>query len=172
MKEKYIKSFENLLNNMGINNIDKDIEMSNLYFGISKSLEKYNENNNVFLNSKYVKILNTFYIDNLTLEEKQILENTEIISNEFIKQTIKKVLSKNGVNTVMYNPPMPERNVENGTLVLQLIVGKNTTLLRGEEYINNLKKQDKYLKDIVEKYEMKLQQNLNINCKIFIDRLV
>ena len=160
-KEVYKNSLIELLNKeLGIDNLDNIIEESNCLFRPSTTFEEYG----YMRLSKYVYCLNSLYLDNL--------DKIEEPTNEFIKSTIKSVITKKGVNNITYFNPTPETIIKNGTLVFAFIYGKNKEELAGDDYISNIKKQ----KDFILKLEKFIEENVmtkfNINCKVLNYKIV
>lgn len=160
-KEVYKNSLIELLNKeLGIDNLDNIIEESNCLFSPSTTFEKYG----YMRLSKYIYCLNSLYLENL--------DEIEEPTNEFIKSTMKTVITKKGVNNITYFNPTPETIIKNGTLVFAFIYGKNKEELAGDDYISNIKKQ----KDFILKLEKFIEENVmtkfNINCKVLNYKIV
>ena len=154
-KEVYKNSLIELLNKeLGIDNLDNIIEESNCLFRPSTTFEKYG----YMRLSKYIYCLNSLYLDNL--------DKIEEPTNEFIKSTIKTVITKKGVNNITYFNPTPETIIKNGTLVFAFIYGKNKEELAGDDYINNVKKQKEVISRIEEKLKKEVVEKFNIECKM------
>ena len=88
------------------------------------------------------------------------------MTEEFIKNTLKKVITKEGVKNITYFEPTPETIIKNGTLVFAFIYGKNKEEQSKEEYINNIRKQKEVINNIKEKLEKETLEKLNIECKM------
>lgn len=147
---------------------DSKIENANLYFGPSNDMK-----NNI--GSKYLSVLNNFYFSSLSNEELITLENKNKVDNEvlnIIANTYKKSIRKDGVSGIMYNPPLPEHYVENGSLVLEFVYGKNTTKVKEEEYIELYKAQKAFIDTIIKDIKEEVSNKLGINCEIFVDKRV
>lgn len=154
-KEVYKNSLIELLNKeLGIDNLDNIIEESNCLFRPSTTFEKYG----YMRLSKYIYCLNSLYLENLDKIEEQ--------TNEFIKSTIKTVITKKRVNNITYFNPTPETIIKNGTLVFAFIYGKNKEELAGDDYINNVKKQKEVISRIEEKLKKEVVEKFNIECKM------
>ena len=154
-KEVYKKGLIELLNKeLGIDNLDNIIEESNCLFRPSTTFEKYG----YMRLSKYIYCLNSLYLENL--------DKIEEPTNEFIKSTIKTVITKKGVNNITYFNPTPETIIKNGTLVFAFIYGKNKEELAGDDYINNVKKQKEVISRIEEKLKKEVVEKFNIECKM------
>lgn len=154
-KEVYKNSLIELLNKeLGIDNLDNIIEESNCLFRPSTTFEKYG----YMRLSKYIYCLNSLYLENL--------DKIEEPTNEFIKSTIKTVITKKGVNNITYFNPTPETIIKNGTLVFAFIYGKNKEELAGDDYINNVKKQKEVISRIEEKLKKEVVEKFNIECKM------
>ena len=154
-KEVYKNSLIELLNKeLGIDNLDNIIEESNCLFRPSTTFEKYG----YIRLSKYIYCLNSLYLENL--------DKIEEPTNEFIKSTIKTVITKKGVNNITYFNPTPETIIKNGTLVFAFIYGKNKEELAGDDYISNIKKQKEVISRIEEKLKKEVVEKFNIECKM------
>lgn len=154
-KEVYKNSLIELLNKeLGIDNLDNIIEESNCLFRPSTTFEKYG----YMRLSKYIYCLNSLYLENL--------DKIEEPTNEFIKSTIKTVITKKGVNNITYFNPTPETIIKNGTLVFAFIYGKNKEELAGDDYINNVKKQKEVISRIEEKLKKEVVEKFNVECKM------
>ena len=154
------------------NDIDKKIENSNLYFGPSKTLQASPKNKNI--NSKYFAFLNPLFIEKLSIEDINILKNKELIDNETINivlKTLKDIITKDGVSKVCYNPPMPKHFVDNGTLVLQFVYGKNTKKITGDDFFTNDKAQKEFIEEMTNYIKTKIKNKLNIDTHIFVDKM-
>ena len=167
MKEKYKQGFISYLHSIiDIKKYDDIVNHSELYFGQSNSVFRNIESN-------YYSLINDFYIDNLSEEHKQILNSKNTIDDEvllIVKDTFKDVLKKGNSEYVMYNPPIPEHRVLNGSLVLEFVYGKNSQKLSNDEYIDLVKKQRDFIKKINESLIKELSETLNIPVYIFVEK--
>lgn len=168
---KYKEGFEGLLNQkLKLNNIDIELYNSNLYFSPSTSVKnKFSTH----LKSDYIYYINDFYIENMSIEDIERFKKVRAISEktfEIVKRTYKDVLLKKNVDTVMYNPPSLLNKVRNGTLVLMLVYGKNKRKLSEEEYLENRLKQKIFLENISLKLEKKVNEALEIPCRVIIEK--
>lgn len=168
---KYKEGFEGLLNQkLKLNNIDIELYNSNLYFSPSTSVKnKFSTH----LKSDYIYYINDFYIENMSIEDIERFKKVTAISEktfEIVKRTYKDVLLKKNVDTVMYNPPSLLNKVRNGTLVLMLVYGKNKRKLSEEEYLENRLKQKIFLENISLKLEKKVNEALEIPCRVIIEK--
>ncbi|MBQ3298044.1 MAG: hypothetical protein IJG97_04470 [Bacilli bacterium] len=148
--------------------IDSIVDNANLYFGPSNDIT-YN------INSKYFSVLNSFYFSSLTDEELIALENKKSIDNEvldIVARTYKNSLRKDGVSGVMYDPPAPDHYVENGSLVLEFVYGKNTKKVSDEEYITLYKNQKAFIEAMTDSIKNVFFDKLGINCEIFVSKRV
>ena len=73
---------------------------------------------------------------------------------------------------IMYNPPMPEHAVKNGTLVLEFVYGKNTSIIPEEQYSLLIRKQKEFIKNISEEIKNEIKEKLGLNCEIFINKRI
>ena len=159
MKEEYKEVYKNSLiellkSELNLDSLDNVVEESNCLFTPSTTFEKYG----YMKVSKYIYCLNNLYLDELN-------ENEEM-TEEFIKNTLKKVITKEGVKNITYFEPTPETIIKNGTLVFAFIYGKNKEKQIKEEYINNIRKQREVINNIKEKLEKETLEKLNIECKM------
>ncbi len=159
MKEEYKEVYKNSLiellkSELNLDSLDNVVEESNCSFTPSTTFEKYG----YMKVSKYIYCLNNLYLDELN-------ENEEM-TEEFIKNTLKKVITKEGVKNITYFEPTPETIIKNGTLVFAFIYGKNKEKQIKEEYINNIRKQREGINNIKEKLEKETLEKLNIECKM------
>ena len=159
MKEEYKEVYKNSLiellkRELNLDNLDKAVEESNCLFAPSTTFEKYG----YMKVSKYIYCLNSLYLDDLNKKEET--------REEFIKNTLKKVFTKEGVKNITYFEPTPETIIKNGTLVFAFVYGKNKEEQSKEEYINNIRKQKEVINNIKEKLEKETLEKLNIECKM------
>lgn len=157
-----------LKENIDFSYYDNKFSNSNLYFG--KSLTIINN-----LKSDFYNLKNSLYLDNLEDEYKNIINSKDTIDEEIIdvvSKTYKKVIEKPNVKYVMYNPPMPEHNVENGSLVLEFSYGKNTKRMDDNEYVEFVKKQRQFINDVNEELKKEIYNKLGIKCFIFVKKVV
>lgn len=165
----YKEGFFTLLNNtFNFSYIDEKIDKSNLLFTNIKLNEKYSS----FI-SKYFRCLNQFYIEKLEEQYLNILIKKEKIDNEVLNIvgiTYKEILKKDNVKTVTYNPPTLENIVENGTIVIELVYGKNSKELSKEEFLVNLRKQNEFLKQLISDLEKEIIENTGLKTKIFLNK--
>ena len=165
----YKEGFFTLLNNtFNFSYIDEKIDKSNLLFTNIKLNEKYSS----FI-SKYFRCLNQFYIEKLEEQYLNILIKKEKIDNEVLNIvgiTYKEILKKDNVKTVTYNPPTLENIVENGTIVIELVYGKNSKELSKEEFLVNLRKQNEFLKQLISDLEKEMIEKTGLKTKIFLNK--
>ena len=160
-KEVYKSSLIELLNKeLGIDNLDNIIEESNCLFRPSTTFGKYG----YMRLSKYIYCLNSLYLENL--------DKIEEPTNEFIKSTIKTVITKKGVNNITYFNPTPETIIKNGTLVFAFIYGKNKEELARDDYISKKKKQKEFILKLEKYIEENVITKFNINCKVLNYKIV
>ncbi len=152
-KEVYRKNFQKLLNKeLYIDNLDSLIEESDCLFAPSMTFEEYG----YMRISKYIYCLNSLYLENLD-------KNMEP-TNEYIKSTMKRALTKEGAKNITYFNATPETIIKNGTLVLTIVYGKNKE--EAEDYLNNIKRQKEVIKIIKEKLENNAKEKFDIECKV------
>lgn len=173
VEEKYKNAFEKLIDEeFHLYEVDKKLESANLLFAPSNITLKYK---NTKINSNYMRCLNYFYVEELDESDIEVIKKEEELSNEIldiVKRTYQKVITKKGVKTICYNPPTPERIIENGSLVLELSYGKNTKKVPDEEYINLIKKQKEIIGNIIKEIEKDVLEKWNIPCKILVEKRV
>lgn len=148
--------------------LDSRVENANLLFGPSNDI-----NNNI--GSKYFSVLNDFYFSSLTNEELITLENKRVVDAEVIgivENTYKNSIRKDGVSGMMYEPPRPEHYVENGSLVLEFVYGKNIKKVPNTEYIKLYRDQKDFINSMIEDIKQDVENRLGINCEIFVDKRV
>jgi hypothetical protein len=168
LEENYQKYFDvYVMNVLNLNEYDEIIRNSGLLFGHSITI-----NNN--WNLEYIRCPNKFNLTCLTEEDKNILcsDATATKKNEIIMRTYKDALKLDGVNFVAYDSSDDEAIIKNGTLVLELVYGKNTAKLEKEQYIENMRKQDELLTNIVKEIEDRISSRLQIPGKVLIVRAV
>ena len=103
------------------------------------------------------------------------MENKKSIDNEvldIVARTYKNSLRKDGVSGVMYDPPAPDHYVENGSLVLEFVYGKNTKKVSDEEYITLYKNQKAFIEAMTDSIKNVFFDKLGINCEIFVSKRV
>ena len=145
------------------------------FFWTFQSGKREKEKNNSVLQTDYFSILNPFYIEKLSQEDINWLKEKKVADQEvlqLIERTYKNILKKEGVETVMYNPPLKEHAVSNGTLVLELRYGKNIRNLTGKDYVENMEKQRAFLEELTEQLEERIEEVLGMKGKISIEKVV
>lgn len=163
LEEKYAQNFYKYLDNIiDFHKYDEKINNSGLYFGKSNDV-KHN------ILSDFLSILNNFYVEKLSEEDKEKLNINDI---EVIKKTYIDILKKGNDKMIMYNPPMPEHAVKNGTLVLEFVYGKNTSIIPEEQYSLLIRKQKEFIKNISEEIKNEIKEKLGLNCEIFINKRI
>ena len=166
MEELYKNELINFLQKeIDFKKYDKEIEESNLYFGKSISIK-----NKL---SEYFELRNNLYIENLSEEEKNTLnsDNKQDVY-ELIKNTYKKVITKENANNIMYDPPMPSHYVKNGSLVLTFIYGRNTEEVEDNKYKDLIIKQKQFIENIVKEITNEIKNKINIDTIIFIEKRI
>lgn len=164
-KQGFIKYIDEIID---FNKYDLMIENSLLYFGQAKS---HKEN----IKSKYYSLLNDFYVEKLSEEHKIILEKKEQIDEEtinIVKSTYKEVLKKGEYENIMYNPPLPEHHVKNGSLVLEFVYGKNVQTFSKEEYAELVKKQRNLIEEVNNELKKEISEKLNISVVVFVEKRI
>ena len=147
IKEIYKGAFCQLLNQrIGISSFDEKIESANLFFAPSNDIH-------CNVNSKYFSVLNDFYLSKLSEDELVSLEGKKEIDSkvlEVVERTYKECIKKDGVSGIMYGKPRPDHYVENGSVVLEFVYGKNTRKLSDEEYMEIYRQQKNFINSMVE----------------------
>ena len=163
--------FSVLLNSkIDFKEIDSKIENANLHFTKSKKAE-VNKN----INSDYIICLNELFINKLSDNDINILMNKSLVDEEvlnIVNRSLEDILIKDGVKMITYEYTIPDRIIENGTIVLEFLYAKNDVELRGEDYINNYKKQQEFINTLKQDIEEKVEREFNIKCKLLIDKTV
>jgi len=172
----YKKVFDNYLESLIPikEKVDKKLEESKLDYG---KLPKEQENaykKFSYLNSDYFFVRNFFYIERLEEDDLKEFVNKikekdfEINDNltEIVKRTFKdiiKVISRRGHEKfkVFYGPVVPLFEFYNDSLVLFINYGRNTIKLEGEEFINNKRKKEAYLKKLTEELKKEFEEKLD-----------
>ena len=173
LEKVYKKYFYTYLNTiLNINNYDKMIDNSNLYFDISKTY--YNECQSMF-KTKYIRCLNKLYINKISKEDEiKLLDNNVSHEDKFkiIHKTLKSVITKDNVKNIMYDYDIPERIIKNGTLVFEIDYGKNNENLDDSAFFDNMKKQNKLLNSIKINFEREIKDKLGIEGIILIQKVI
>ena len=171
MEDKVLNLYKNcfisyLISNLDLKKYDDMIEKERLYFSPSGSIFKN-------LGSNYFSLLNEFYLDKLEDCYKNILSSKSNIDDEvflIVKETYKKVLKKDDSEFIMYNPPLPEHRVKNGSIVFEFVYGKNSEKLNEEEYLKNMKKQREFIDKISGLIIREVEEKLEVACTIFAEK--
>lgn len=169
LKELYIKYFINYINEkVDFSKYESMIEKSNLFFSPSNSIDKN-------MKSNYYSLLNQFYFDKLDDKDKEILLSKDVTSSDIkriIEKSYKEVLKKGDMEYVMYNPPIPNHRVKNGSLVFEFVYGKNREKLNDEQYTVNMIKQREFISKINELLKRDIEEKIGIPCEIFVEKRV
>ena len=168
MEEKYKEIFlKYLINKIDFRKYDEEIDNSNLFFGTSRSFVSN-------INSKYFNLINTFYVDKLSESDINIISNYEDDETAFsvIERTYKEVLKKGDSDMIMYNPPVPEHNVKNGSIVFEFVYGKNIKKFSDEEFIQVLSSQRIFINNLVTRIENEIESFMGITCSIFVEKRI
>ena len=155
-----------------VKEFDDMIKNSDLYFGVSTQASK--ECREMF-DTDYIRCLNNFYIEKVNDNYKNILLDENLsVDGKFsvIKETINDVITSNKLHYITYGFVVEERMVENPSIVLEIVYGKNSEKLEGKEYIENSKKQRELLAYIVSQIESRCISALGIKCRVLIQREV
>lgn len=178
--EKYLCKKVNILK------YDNEIKNSNLDFGISKKKIILNGLKE-FLNTKYICLLNNFYIEKLSLEQIKVLEDhtnnkkyelTEEIE-EVIRSTYKEVIKKDYSRgkyiekrfSISYGTEMvPENFAYNDDLVLKIFYSRNERKLEDKDFIKNLRDKKQFLEIISNRIIDEINEKLNITCTVLKEK--
>ena len=172
----YKKYFEIYLNSqINLKEYDESMKNSELDFGILQSKVNIKSNLEEYLNLNYFYILNNFYIEKLTDEEKQILmsNNEEEIFN-LIKNTYKNIITytrediPNNRFKINYTFSTSKESFSyNDELVVAIYYGKNTIdLISKENYLDNYNKKQEFLNDLSNNLSNEIKSKLDLDCKI------
>lgn len=163
----YKEGVNYLLDNIiNFSNLSNAIDKSECYFTPSKTFKEYGY---LSTSSPYFYLLNTFYLENLSNDYLEILNNKEKIDEEaidIVKRTLKDVITKKDVKSITYFNPTPETIIKNGTLVFVFAYGKNSKSLSDDLYTSNVKKQKEFIKLLKENFESGIKSSLDIECKL------
>lgn len=173
VKEKYKSAFEKLIDEeFNLHEVDKKLEQANLFF--APSLVTL-DNTKTEIKSNYIRCLNSFFVEELEERDIEIIKSNDNLSKEIIevvKRTYKMVITKRNAKTICYNPPTPERIINNGTIVLELSYGRNTQKVSDQEYKDFMLKQKQVITSIVEKIEKDVLEKWNVSCKILVEKRI
>ena len=163
----YKEGVNYLLDNIiNFSNLSNAIGKSECYFAPSKTFKEYGY---LSTSSPYFYLLNTFYLENLSNDDLEILNNKEKIDEDainIVKRTLKDVITKKDVKSITYFNPTPETIIKNGTLVFIFVYGKNSKSLSDDLYTSNVKKQKEFIKLLKENFASGLKSSLDIECKL------
>ena len=163
----YKEGVNYLLDNIiNFSNLSNAIGKSECYFAPSKTFKEYGY---LSTSSPYFYLLNTFYLENLSNDDLEILKNKEKIDEDainIVKRTLKDVITKKDVKSIAYFNPTPETIIKNGTLVFIFVYGKNSKSLSDDLYTSNVKKQKEFIKLLKENFESGIKSSLDIECKL------
>lgn len=163
----YKEGVNYLLDNIiNFSNLSNAIDKSECHFAPSKTFKEYGY---LSTSSPYFYLLNTFYLENLSNDDLEILNNKEKIDEDainIIKRTLKDVITKKDVKSITYFNPTPETIIKNGTLVFIFVYGKNSKSLSDDLYTSNVKKQKEFIKLLKENFENGIKSSLDIECKL------
>lgn len=172
----YKKYFEIYLNSqINLKGYDELIKNSELDFGILQQKVNIKSNLEEYLNLNYFYILNNFYIEKLTDEEKLILRsnNEEEIFN-LIKNTYKNIITytrediPNKRFKINYTFSTSKESFSyNDELVVAIYYGKNTIdLISKENYLDNYHKKQEFLNDLSNNLSNDIKSKLDLDSKI------
>lgn len=184
LENKYKYLFEKyLFSKTNLRPFEIRLDNSNCYIGVGHPTpNQLISGLNEYLGSKYVYILNNFFVEKLSSEELRYLSicsYDDPQAMEFIARTYKEIIKNNFTNgiytdkiyKVCYGVAVPENFVQNDALVFKIFHGKNSKSLEGEEYINNMGKQREFFdalkKDIINEVSTKL----NIPCAVLVEKI-
>ncbi len=163
LEEKYRKCFgKYLVNIIDFSYYDQLIDNSGLYFGESNNIDKN-------INSKYFSMITKFFVENMSDEDITLLENDDL---GVIERTFRNVIKKKNSTNIMYDPPMPEHYVSNGSLVFEFVYGKNTAKVPDDYYAELITKQKKVINDTCNRLKKEIEDKFGLNCVVFVSKRV
>ena len=172
--KKYLEGVIELLSNIiDVDTINNSIDNCNLYFGESTLLNQKIGTKKI--KSKYLFLLNELYVEKLSQDDLNILENEECQNQQVInivKRTIKDVITKNNVTHITYGTARPETIIPNGNLVIMFATGKNTKKIIGDEYVNNMVQQKEFVDKLISEIETSIERETGIKCSIIKEKIV
>lgn len=166
-KKIYMDGLIQLLEeNINFEQYDKLLDSSNLFVVPSTCIKKN-------LNSNYYSLLNFINlekIDNVYIEKlnSKVSVDEEVIN--IVKSTYKEVLKKGDSEYIMYAPPIPDHRVPNGSIVLELVIGKSNCNYDVDRYLELIKKQREYIEKINNDIKKIIEEKMGIPCVIFFDK--
>lgn len=139
-----------------------------------------------YLNTKYIYLINNFYIEKLDLIDIEKLNNfangKENLNDElmnFVERTYKDVITKNFIDDryvdykfeICYGNAIPEEFASNDSIVFKIFYAKGPKILDGEEYAKNMLDQISFLDSVKLEMEKEISTKLNIPCKVLVQRV-
>lgn len=161
LENKYKKMFYDYLNQViDFQKYDQMIDESNLYFGESNDIEHN-------ISSKFFTVLNGIYLDKILEVEHSNIDF------EFVKRTYVDALKKlDGDTNIMYDPPLAEHIVKDGSLVMEFVYGKNIAVPSNIEYVELMKKQKEVINKVIEEIKKEVKEKLDLECAVFVSKRV
>ena len=156
-----------IIDKLELKQYDNLILNSNYLFGKSISIDNR-------LNLNFINCLNILDYDKISEENINILfsDVNDIEKIRVIENTYKDVMIYKDMKKITYGYVDEDRIIDNGTLVLEICYGKNTSKLTGEDYIENINNQRLFMEDIKKQLEDKINNILNINGRVLIAKIV
>ncbi len=149
---------------------DKVVEQIHLDFGVVPE-ERQNPYQKVSP-SKYFYIRNFLFIEKLEKEDIDLLKEKEEVDDsvlEVVKKTYPEIIRDNyrrGVyeetSTTCYGAMIPKNIIDSRNLVIVFHCGKNENIVRGKEFIENLKAQKFFIQEFSRTFERKLVGKLPV----------
>ena len=138
-----------------------------------------------YINSKFFVLVNNFFVEKLSIEQINILNKFLVTSQidsdniMLVKDSYKDIIKNNYLKNnysdkiykICYGSVTPSNFADNDALVLKLFYSDDPQInLSGEDYINNLKKQQEFINSIKEELSTEVYRKLGIKCEILVDR--
>ncbi len=184
LENKYKYIFEQyFLSKVNLLSYENRIDSNSFYIGVGHPNQRQLISNlDNHLNSKYFYIINHFFIEKLDTNDINYLNEcqlNDIQALSIIERTYKEIVKDNFIHgnysnekyKVNHGVAIPENFADNDSLVIKLFYGRNTEKLEGEEFINNLTKQNEFLKQIKNELIKEITTKLQIPCEIIIEKI-
>ena len=176
------------VSSVNIHEYNTKIKMSNLDFGVPHPTnEQLISGLPEYLNLEYIYLLNNFFIEKLDINDINILKEYMVNSDfkiddnklDFVRRTYKEVIKNNyhngkyreDVYKVSYGFVIPSNMCDNDSVVIKIYYSKNTFKMNDEEFINNMKEKDSFLKSLCESITSEVKEKLGINCNIIVEKI-
>lgn len=175
--EKYLitkidfKKYRDLFNN------------SELEFKPAKVINPTLNDLNEYFKFDYIYLMNNFFIEKLSLEDINLLENSidensaskEIL--ELIENTYKDIIKNNYIKNeytdetynIVYGKSTPDNFARNDSIIFKIyysVVDKNETK---EEFLSRYDAVMKFITDIQESLKKEVEEQLKVNCDVLVE---